>query len=46
MRNATLIDKGRILRLAKSIGDTSATPAIATITPAIGEAERPMLDAS
>ena len=35
-----------MLCLASSIGEAPATPAIATITPAIGDAERPMLDAN
>ena len=38
--------RGGAFLLASSMGDTSATPAMATITPAIGEAARPMLAAS
>ena len=42
----TLSVSGIILRLASSMGDAPATPAMATMTPAIGEAERPILEAN
>lgn len=35
-----------ILRLAKSVADTPAISEIAIMTPAIGDAARPMLDAN
>ena len=38
--------KGNVLRLANSTDDTPATPAMATMTPAIGDAARPMLAAN
>lgn len=35
--------RGSVFLLASSMGDTPATPAIATIIPAIGDAARPIL---
>lgn len=46
MRKTTLIANGAALRFAKFIGEAPATPAIATITPAIGDEALPMLEAS
>ena len=34
---------GSVFRLASSMGDTPATPAMATMIPAMGDAARPML---
>ena len=45
-KKITLNASGTRFRLASSMGEAPATPAIATITPAIGDAERPMLDAN
>ena len=42
----SVIVSGMILRLAKSVADTPAISEIAIITPAIGDAARPMLDAN
>ena len=35
--------RGRVFLFASSMGDTPATPAMATMIPAMGDAARPML---